>query len=160
MATARRRTRTDTVAGQIGQFQAATIEHSWPEIVARNPDRSQREIEMALFQATLKERSFADWTDLTLVMAARASSMAAFVMHEQALVLQEGAVVSCPRKGIDVTNPRLSGIQMASSALTGMLRALGLSTPVTDRRALANSARAAREAAAVIQRSQMDDLLA
>jgi len=155
-----RRARTDSVAGQLAVMRQVSQSIDWPSIVQGSSDPERRAVEVECFNALIAERAIDQWSVYSIQIAARAACLSAFVMAEQAMALEEGGVILGGRHNTEVTNPRLSAIQMANSALTMMLRQLGMAAASsTERKTNANGGVAARTAKAALARAKDHPLL-
>jgi len=159
------RPKADTVAGQIRSMQTARMEHAWPELVPAHPDPAHRTTELAMYRSIMKERSFDDWSEHSRVVAGRAASTQAMIVHLQNELQREGLTELGGRHGDTViASPRLAVLQQLNGTLVSCMRQLGLGAPVQDRRDLKRGALAERDARDTIARAKSDprycDLLA
>jgi len=160
MATTRRRARTDSIQAQLAAMKDANSSHPWPELIPRHSDAERHAEELAHYRNLLGERSFDDWSPLSLATAARAAVLLAFTSRLAAEVVVEGPLTLGGKHGdTPVRNPLLDALATANSNLTILLRQIGLAVPSVDRQALANSGKAARTARSVLDRAKGDPLL-
>ena len=164
MTTRARRTRIDSVQGAIDIARSQQqLRPTWPELVKPAADDELRTNELALFEQLISARALVDWAPHEIVTLGRIASAQAFVMREQHIAQQEGAVVLGGRRGdAPVANPRLAAIAIANGGLVQMLRSVGLHAPAASREVLNRSGAAARAADKVLKRakgSAEDDLL-
>jgi len=160
MATSRRRARTDSIQSQLATMRTATATHPWPDLIPAHPDSSRHAEEVAHYTNLLGERSYDDWSPLSLATAARAAVLLAFTTRLAAEVVEEGPLTLGGKHGDQpVRNPLLDALATANANLTVLLRQVGLAVPSVDRQALANSGKAARTARSVLDRAKGDPLL-
>lgn len=156
-----RRTRSDSVSGQIGMFQAAQKKHrfNWPELAPKLTDTGQQAIAEGIFQVYVAKRHPDDWCGASLLQAAELSRLDVMATTLTQRIFDDGAVFVTEEgtKSHPIT-PTLNGMNSRRAKLVG---GLGLQPADETKRTMASRADSFQKAGKVLRRaSESDSLLA
>ena len=142
-----RKDRSDSVseAVRIGtSLEASREKLIWPNMIPPALKDDMRELELAVFEATLTSRAPSDWSTYEIISVARLSGHVSMQIKDEDYLKRSGTLIKSPNNPQQlIRNPLIDVISTRQAVINQLSRQIGLSLPSVDLNALSNGGRTA-----------------
>jgi hypothetical protein len=139
-----RKIRSDSVNAEIRvgyDLQASAAHLVWRSLIPAANNKTEREVELCVFEATLSTRRAQDWTPIHMMLVARLAGHLAQQIQDEDTLKRSGSLIRSPKNEKHfINNPLLNVVATRQAIISQLMRQLGVSTPAIDMVVMSNAA--------------------